>query len=252
MTEDTKKNLDDPILIYLDETGDHSLEKIDKDFPIFVLTTFLVRQSIYINQVVPKVYKLKIKYVGHEGIILHSRDIRKAKPPFEFLLNENKRTEFLSAISELMASLNFKIIVSVIKKERLVKTYVKPYNPYELALKFNLERIVVLLDQIKQKKVRLIAESRGQNEDDTLRLACYDIITGGTERISKAKFAEFDIILSFLPKANNIIGTQFADLCGYPIGRQVLNPLKENKAFEVIKPKIIEKINGWQCFKVFP
>lgn len=171
MAEEIKQNIEDPVLIYLDETGDHSLDKIDKDFPIFVLTTFLVRQSIYINEIIPKVYKLKIDNFGHEGIILHSRDIRKAKPPFEFLLNEKKRLPFLNAISDLMGTLNFKLIVSVIKKESLVKNYIQPYNPYELALKFNLERIIVLLTQIKQKKVRLVAESRGQNEDDTLRLA---------------------------------------------------------------------------------
>ncbi len=242
----------DPILVYLDETGDHSLEKIDKDFPIFVLTTVLVRQSVYCNEIIPKVYQLKIDNFGHEGIILHSRDIRKAQPPFEFLLNPNKREPFLNSISNLIGNLNFRLVVSVIKKEKLVKLYSKPFNPYELALKFNLERIVAILNQAKQAKVRLVAESRGKNEDDALKLSLYEMIREGTERISKEELSHFEFILTFLPKSNNIVGTQIADLCGYPIGRHILNPEKENKPFEVIRPKILGKINGWEFFKVFP
>lgn len=46
--------MEDPVLIYLDETGDHSLTSIDKDFPIFTLTTILIRQSKYINDIVPR------------------------------------------------------------------------------------------------------------------------------------------------------------------------------------------------------
>ena len=159
---ETEQNRFDPVLVYLDETGDHSLDKIDKDFPIFVLTTLLVRQSVYINEIIPKVYQLKIDNFGHEGVILHSRDIRKAQTPFEFLMNVNKREPFLNSISELMGNLNFKLIVSVIKKEKLIKLYTKPFNPYELALKFNLERIIALLSQLNQTKVRLVAESRGR------------------------------------------------------------------------------------------
>jgi hypothetical protein len=244
--------ISNPLLIYLDETGDHSLEKIDKDFPLFVLTTFLVRQSVYTNEIIPTVYKIKIENFGHEGIILHSRDIRKAQPPFEFLQNTKKRGPFLEAISQLIGNLNFKLIVSVIKKERLVEVYSKPYNPYELALKFNMERIVILLKKINQTKVRLVAESRGENEDNSLRLAFYKILRDGTERISKEEFMKIDFILTFLPKSYNIIGTQIADLCGYPIGRHILNPEKENKPFEVIKPKILGEVDGWDCFKVFP
>ncbi len=240
------------ILIFLDETGDHSLENIDKDFPVFILTTVLVRQSVYINEIIPMVYALKINNFGHEGIILHSRDIRKAQPPFEFLLNKNKREPFLESISNLIGKLNFKLIVSVIKKEKLVKTYIKPYNPYELALKFNLERIVVILKQFSQVKAHLIAESRGKNEDNMLRLSFYEIIKNGTEKISKDEFAKYELILTFIPKSHNIIGTQIADLCGYPIGRFILNPGKVNKSFEIIKPKILGNINGWDCLKIFP
>jgi len=244
--------MDDPVLIYLDETGDHSLTTIDKDFPLFTLTTILIRQSKYINDIVPRFYNFKHNAVGHEGIILHSRDIRKAQPPFDFLLNPNKRKKFLDELSSHIVASDFKILASVIKKDRLVKFYTYPYNPYDLALKFNLERILVLMKNINQEKIRIIAESRGKNEDDALRLSFYQIIDKGTERISKDVFKEFEFVLTFLPKNNNIIGTQLADLCGYPISRYILNPEKENKSYQLIKTKFITNIKNWSFFKVFP
>lgn len=166
--------------------------------------------------------------------------------------NPNKREKFLDELSILIKESDFKILASVIRKENLVKSYTQPYNPYDLALKFNLERILVLMKRLKQNKVRIIAESRGKNEDDALRLSFYQIIEKGTERISKNDFKEFEFILTFLPKSNNIIGTQLADLCGYPISRYVLNPDGENKSYELIKDKFITGIKSWSFFKVFP
>jgi hypothetical protein len=39
----------------------------------------------YINQIVPRVNQLKFDVFGHEGVILHSRDIRKAQGDLAFL-----------------------------------------------------------------------------------------------------------------------------------------------------------------------
>lgn len=242
----------DTILFYLDETGDHSLEKVDKDFPIFVLTVFVVSQNNYINNIIPAANKIRFDFWGHEGIIFHSRDIRKALFPFNILQNKSTKELFLEAISNLMKNSEFNLIVSVIKKEKLKSQYLNPYNPYDLALKFILERIIILLKNTEQKNVTLIAECRGKNEDDSLRLSFLKIINNGTEKINKSVFADYNFILKFLPKSNNVLGTQLADLSGYPIGRKVLFPDKENKAYDLIEPKILRKIDKWDCFKIFP
>lgn len=245
------KNID-PIVAYLDETGDHSLENIDKDFPLFILTVCAAKTSIYQNEIIPMISGFKMKYFSHEGIILHSRDIRKAEYPFNILLNKSVREEFLNDLTSLMKSLNYRLIVSVIKKEELVKQYKTPYNPYDLGLTFALERLVVILEKMEQISLRVIAESRGKNEDDALRLSFFRIMSKGTTRVSIDRFCQRKIELIFVKKENNTIGTQLADLCGYPIGRYVLNPSKDNIPYEAIKNKIIEKVNSWSCFKIFP
>lgn len=72
-------------IVYVDETGDHSLELIDKDFPVFALAMFVCDTTYYNHTILPTVAQLKTDYFGHEGIILHSRDIRKAQKDFDFL-----------------------------------------------------------------------------------------------------------------------------------------------------------------------
>lgn len=44
----------------------------------------------------------------------------------------------------------------------------------------------------------------------------------------------------------NIIGTQMADLAGYPIARHVLDPNKANAPYEIIRPKFCRQL------KIFP
>ena len=103
------------IIVYMDETGDHSLELVDKDFPLFALAMFICEQEKYNHQIVPAINQLKMDYFGHEGVILHSRDIRKAQGDFGFLTNADKRNEFCERLNTIMGKSDYTLIVSVIK-----------------------------------------------------------------------------------------------------------------------------------------
>src|SRR5437867_11843545 len=82
-------------LAFFDECGDHSLEKIDRDFPLFVLALVVVERDAYRDRVIPEFNRFKLSYFDHEGINLHSRDIRLANGPFSLLLNRNVRPKFI-------------------------------------------------------------------------------------------------------------------------------------------------------------
>ncbi len=74
-------------LIFGDETGDHGLVSIDKEYPIFGLIFIIIHKEEYIQKFVPKFQELKTKYWWHDQIILHEHDIRKPKkqsPFFDF------------------------------------------------------------------------------------------------------------------------------------------------------------------------
>jgi hypothetical protein len=242
-----------PVIVYLDETGDHSLEAVDHDFPIFVLVMLICDIDKYNQQIVPAFYQLKMDFFGHEGVIFHSRDIRKAQGDFGFLTNAAQRQAFYDRVNALMAGCDYTLIAAAIRKQRHKDLYgEKAHNPYDLALKFALERLLPLLEGVGQTEVRLIAEARGKREDDELRLAFLQVANYGTEYIASDRFRRVKFNLQFVPKARNIIGTQMADLAGYPIARHVLNPGKPNPAYELIEGKFYRGPGRVHGLKVFP
>lgn len=242
-----------PHIIYLDETGDHSLEFIDKDFPVFALAMFICDTVYYNHTILPAVAQLKTDYFGHEGVILHSRDIRKAQKDFGFLTNPQKRAEFIDRINAIMRDLDYSLIVSVIKKQDHKEKYgIFANNPYDLAMMFCLERLLPFLEEVQQKQVYLIAESRGKKEDNDLRLSFFKFISQGTQYNSAERFKQIDFKLKFVPKAMNITGTQLADLAAYPIARYVLDKDKPNLAYDIVSKKFYQGKGRVGGLKIFP
>lgn len=238
-------------IVYVDESGDHSLTSIDPQYPMFVLAFCVFKKSDYSNKVVPAVTDFKFKYFGHDMVILHEHEIRKAKPPFGFLTHTPTRTEFFKDLEALMADAPFKVIASVIKKDDLKSQYVNADNPYELALAFNLERLAMHLKSGRTgRNVHVVVERRGKKEDDELELAFRRVCDGDNMLHENLPF---DLI--FADKLVNSSGLQFADLIARPIGRHVLKPAQRNRSYDVIEKKFRRsgrgKVEGWGL-KVFP
>lgn len=234
------------VIVYLDEAGDHSLEREDEDFPVFVLVMFICDIEDYIKSIVPAAYQLKFDYFGHEGVVLHSRDIRKGQGDFTFLRDAQSRQPFYERINEIMGGENYKLIASVIRKQEHKARYGRnAENPYDLSLEFCMERLVRLLEGIGQSECEVIAESRGRSEDDELRLSFLTTITGGTSYVGAERFRQIKFQLTFLKKSMNVVGTQLADLAAYPIARYVIDKDKLHPSYDVIRRKIRD-------LKIFP
>jgi hypothetical protein len=239
-------------IAFLDECGDHSLTKIDGDFPIFVLSLVLLKRADYLETVLPAVNNLKLKYWDHEGVNLHSRDIRKADGPFSILQNPARRAQFLADVSNSMATLPYELFIVGIHKKRLCNRYVKAANPYDLGLTFIMERVLHCLEQRKQRILPLIAEARGENEDNQFKATFYDLTTRGTNYVSSSRIQQCRFPLQFQDKRKNIAGLQLADLCAHPAARHILKPDQRNQAYDVVSKHIYRggwNVRGW---KVFP
>ena len=72
-------------VVYVDESGDHSLVSIDPDFPVFVLALCVIHKRHYAEKIIAAVEKLKFNYFGHDSVVLHEHEIRKQKGDFAFL-----------------------------------------------------------------------------------------------------------------------------------------------------------------------
>ena len=242
-----------PLVVYLDETGDHTLEAVDHAFPIFALVLLIMDGEAYTRTGVGELARLKLDYFGHEGVILHSRDIRKAQGDFGFLTDPSKRSPFYERINALMGGLDYRLIASVIRKQDHKDLYgITASNPYDLALKFALERLLPLLEDAGQSSVTIVAESRGKREDDELNLTFLRTVTYGTYFVSAERFRAVQFRLVFVPKSRNLTGHQMADLAAYPIARHVLDPSKPNPAYDTVARKLYQGKGRISGLKIFP
>ena len=242
---------DSRFIAFFDECGDHSLDKIDRDFPLFVLSTVIVERAAYIDIVVPALTRLKLAFWPHEGVNLHSRDIRKAHGDFAFLQIAAQRQAFLGAMSGLLETLPFTLFITAIQKQTHRDRYgVQATNPYDLALTYTFERVLHFLEGHGETTLPVTAEARGKNEDNELAAAFYRIMTQGTRYNVAARFQALLCPLTFRRKTDNIAGTQIADLCAHPSARKILNPAQPNQAYEIVAPHLYhrETVSGWKIF----
>lgn len=177
-------------IIYVDESGDHGLANVDTSYPVFVLAFCIFRQDHYVEQAVPALIRLKFKHFGHDQILLHEREIRKAKHPFQFLQLPDRRKAFMTDLTELMTAAPFTLIASVIHKDRLRQQYKHPAHPYEFALELGIERVASFLARRGQRDAltHMVFESRGKREDGELELEFRRICDGQNYRQKKYPF----------------------------------------------------------------
>jgi hypothetical protein len=188
------------------------------------------------------VYRLKHVTWGHEAIILHSRDIRKAQGPCWFLRHRDRRSAFYDRINSLMSSADVRVFAVVVRKTAHRALHAsRARNPYDLALRMVCERLLDVLDEADQREITVVAEARGQREDDQLRQAIRRLQQRGTSTCPAARFRSVDFGLTFVPKAMNVVGTQLADLVAHPVARYVLHPERANLAFDVVEPKLARR-----------
>ena len=231
-------------VVYVDESGDHSLKTIDMDFPVFALSFCIVAKNEYTTEVVPAVQNLKFKYWGHDSVILHEHEIRKTKGDFAFLRRDKAlRENFYEDLNTVIKDAPFTVIASTVDKIKHKDKYPNPWNPYEIALHFCLERLLLFLcenDQ-KNKLIHVIFECRGKAEDSELELKFRQIV-GGKDNWGwvKRDFSAVKMEPVFAKKAINSTGLQFADLTARPIALNTLRPNQPNRAFDTILTKMGE------------
>jgi hypothetical protein len=218
----------------VDESGDHSLASIDKDYPVFVLALCIFHKRHYSEKIIPAVEKLKFNYFGHDSVVLHENEIRKQKGEFAFLSHLPTRKEFMDRLSSIMEASNFILMACVVDKTRLGRGVDTSSNPYHIALGICLESLHSFLVEKGQEQLQthVVVECRGKKEDRELELEFRRICD---ENNAGNQHLPFDIV--FADKKTNLTGLQLADLVARPIGLNYIRPVQANQAFEMLKRK---------------
>jgi hypothetical protein len=250
-----KSNLPTPFsdyLVFVDESGDHGLTRVDPGYPIFVLAFCLFEKGDYVERTRPALQRLKFYFWGHDEQVLHEHEIRKPDKNYGFLFNPRTRAEFIESINKLVEEAPFQLVAAVIRKLELAMQCALPPNPYDLALQFGLERMYLELSSRGQgdKLSHVVVEKRGEREDNQLELAFRRICDGANTLQQRLPFE-----LVMIPKASNSTGLQIADLVARPVGIKVLRPTQPNRAYDIVANKFrlspAGETQGWGL-KVFP
>ena len=225
-------------IIYVDESGDHSMTSINSDYPVFVLAFCIFKKESYQSNAVVKLKEFKFKHFGHDMVILHENEIRRDKGDFRFLKSKEKKEQFLAELTHIIEEEDFTIIATVIQKDKL---YSDKNNPYHLALKFCLERTFMFLKERRQEKkiTHIVVEERGRREDEQLELEFLRVCQRNN---FTGEFFPFKLIMA--NKQSNSAGLQLADMIARPIGLSVIKPNQFNRAFEIIQKKFHRNYRG--------
>lgn len=234
-------------IVYVDESGDHG--PVSPEYPIFVLAFCIFEKPVYAREVTTAIQEFKFRYFGHDAVVLHEREIRKSLGRFSILLDKKVRDPFLADLTTLIEDAPFTVIAAAIRKDQLEASKWQDENPYHLAMRFCIERLVMHLRlRATSDPLHVVFESRGRREDDELELefrrcAANNMAGGG-----------FPLTPVFASKQGNFAGMELADLIARPIGRHLLNPAQSNRAWPVIERKLRRSpsgsVQGWglKCF----
>lgn len=181
-------------------------------------------------------------YPKAKNLIFHSVDILNDRNSFADLAkNSIKSKSFKASLNSLIQNTPFHYDCVFVDKHELIKKYgifdqqqrvVKiakigsnlfprshfiDYNLYLLCLR---KLVIDFTNYLCDKKVNargiILAEARGEREDTELREAFYKIYDFGVGKLTPKNLRNIILDLFIVPKTQNYIGTQMADLVLYP------------------------------------
>lgn len=240
-------------LIFIDESWDPNLFKIDPQFPVFWVWAIIIEEEYYYSTLLPYLKNMKLKNWFEADNILHSSDIRKHRKSFESLTNDKIRNNFYNDLNNLFIDIDYTIISSIIRKHNLKEKYSSPWCPYDISFKFILERLEHFLKN-NNAVWEIYIEKRWWEEKRLISIF-ENIKKYWNGYVSSKAFSKVFIQdeLYFVWKESD--WCQLADLICYPITVEVLKKHKNNLAFETVK----KKFYWWNTnsiskygYKIFP
>jgi hypothetical protein len=209
-----------PKILFLDESGDHSLAKIDAQYPVFALCGVIMDEQHHQNVATAQLDAFKKELFGTRKIVLHTADFTRNKAGFEAMSEHEFRTRFFVGLQGLVAGLDFKIVACVVKKQEHLKKYgLNALDPYLLSLSVLVERFIF---ECGSAGGVIVAEARDATLNNALELAFLDLKISGTTYIPATKIKRRIHNFAIREKRENIAGLQIADVVATPIGRHAL------------------------------
>lgn len=208
----------------------------------FGLTGSIITASSLYN-LYAKARKIKNKYYPEiNNLIFHYVDTLNKKDEFSDLKIDNKKYKaYTESLINFVSNTDFKYVCSFVDKHELIKQYgifdktgtirkinkigsnmfpksqFLNYNLYLLCLKsIIIDFYKFITNRANPARGIIVAEARGEREDAELREAFHKIYYDGISSIKPTELRSIILDLLIVPKKQNYIGTQLADMIIYP------------------------------------
>lgn len=248
-----KSNTKQKYYLYIDECGDHQLEKFNPNFPIFTLCGILVPGD-KLATLENSVRLFKREFFDNEEVIIHSRDIRKQEKVYSILQYPEIKQKFYGRINSILGQHDMYVIICCsILKEPFIERFSRGEDVYGMSLKYLIERAIFCMDDnTSDGTLDIYIERRGVVQDRALLNYYNRLRAMGTKWVTPKRLVDRLGRFIFSRKKDNVIGLQIADLCAYPITRHVLDPKASNPAYDVISDKIYTYKGAVLGMKIIP
>src|SRR3989338_1919651 len=177
-------------ILFLDESGDHNLNFLDPNYPVFV----------------------------SERVILHYVDYTRNQNGFEQMSGALFRENFYRQLNGIIAETDFTLVGCIIDKKKHKEKYkALAIDQYTLSLEIVVERFVKVLEYHDETGF-IVAESRGQQLDNELNLAFLDLKIRGTKFLRPKEIVDRIGGFYIRKKEEDVAGLQLVDSLVTPIG----------------------------------
>jgi hypothetical protein len=224
--------------LFLDESGDHSLTRIDPQYPVFVLGGVIVDADYATAELTKSVERFKTDVLGTADVTLHTADIVRTRGAFRVLRDEALRQRFYSGLNTIMRELDYKVVACAIRKGAHLAAYgPAALDPYMLSMNVLVERFCFEIADAGDTRGQIIAEKRGSTFDAALELAWTSLGMSGTAYLPSSLIRQRVVDLHLRTKRSRIAGLELADLVVSPIGRFVAG-LPPREDFAIVREKL--------------
>ncbi len=231
--------------MFLDESGNHNLNKINPVYPIFVLGGVIVDRAYARTVIDPRMRVFKRQFLGTDNIILRTVDMVRGRNGFESMQDPVFRMEFYQSLNAMLDELDYKIVACAVKLEEHVARYGEGApDPYMVSLDVLVERFCLALEDEIDAGFNC-AKMRNPKLDRDLTKAWDDVCARGAGTVTPREIAEKIVHLTLKNKKPNVAGMQLADLVATSIGRSVIGkPAHGNEVSRDVVMGKIRRVDG--------
>lgn len=227
-------------LLYLDESGNHEILKIDPDYPVFVLGGVIVEESYAKTVLESEINCFKSRWFSNTDTVLHTADMVRNRFDFAILKESVVRERFYQDLNAMMRRLDYSVVAVAVHKYQFrdhTRRRYRRLDLYSLAFELLIEAFYreVAMAGVKGE---IVAERRLPELDRSLNRSWDRHLSFGTSNVSSSEIVRRIIGLDLRLKSENIAGLQLADLVVSPVGRHVIGK-REKEDFRIIRSKVL-------------